>query len=217
MGLKWVTLNTDIKKGIKIMKKDNLLNLNREELIEELKKEYRPSYSPYYNDDSADKLLTTDDGAPMNESGFKFYDYTKFNHYYYFVSDIGRVALVKIEKLEDYKKIEDFELKKNDIESKKYEMWIIPRDSYTLCLDCEKFISDNSDFANCRFNSSTPIYTMVGRAWLKNEYNKAEELACDKEQIDLHHINGNNNDCSIQNLIYLPKSIHSEIHSKNQE
>ncbi len=193
------------------IKKENLIKLlnekNETELIEMLKKAYKNKEKvPYYNL-TEHKLLSKDNEIPMDETGFRFYDYTRKQRCYYYVSNIGRVLIIESEKeiKEEYKE---------DIFNFKH--WFVPRDSYTLCLDIESFkqiIKENNiaELDGYRFNSSTPVYNMVGSAWLKDEYEKVKKEYGDI-RIDLHHINGNNNDCSTQNLIYLPYNVHARAH-----
>ena len=96
-----------------------------------------------------------------------------------------------------------------------YDYRIIPQHKTTLCLDIDWFKEQekNADFAGYILNSSTPVYTMVGETWLAEEY-KDMSKAYPDQRIELHHIDGNNLNCNIDNLIYLPNHIHAVVHTK---
>lgn len=141
-----------------------------------------------------------------NEACFKYYNHSRRKNYYYFVSNIGRVLLINIEAENN---IEEMEIK----EFPKDKCWIIPQNTETLCLDIDWFKQKYEDFCGYILNSSTPVYTMVGEVWLADEYKKMNEAYPD-ERIELHHIDGNNLNCKIDNLIYIPNHIHAIVHTK---
>lgn len=157
------------------------------------------------------------------ENGFKFYQNTNYTNYYYFVSNLGRIILVRAD--------EEIlnELKNNEIsifeiltvgnpkyEDKNYNVyWFMPINHENLCIDIIKFIENNPIHSGCTFDSTTPVYKFVSNSWLQEEKEIAYKIANDKERIETHHISGYNNDCSVYNLIELPNSLHAKVHVHN--
>jgi len=60
----------------------------------------------------------------------------------------------------------------------------------------------------------TDVYTFVAEAFQQEFFAELEDLKkmFPAERLELHHINNNPNDNRLDNLIYLPKSIHMQAH-----
>jgi len=186
-----------LKYNLEILRNKDLL------LIEFLRKKYNKKLSNKPKNTIVDYL------KPDEE--IKYYYTSNCKDYHYFVSNYGNVFLVNISKdvLSD-------EIKEKIYTNKDFifEKYYIPQNYDTLCLDTEWCKSNYGKvFKEYKFNSSTPVYQMVGDTWLKDEYKIIKTIKFDDtERIELHHIDGNNYNCRADNLIYLPNRIHSRVH-----
>ncbi|MBO6088267.1 hypothetical protein J6P92_08000 [bacterium] len=184
--------------------KDLIKNKDTEKLKDELRNAY---YNPKINIENwEDKKLLP------NEKGFKFAGYTRRTKYYYFVSNIGRFLIVK---WNSKKELDINNVYKTEI-FEENKCWVIYQNPDTLCLDIARLKNTHKEHEGYVYNSSTPLYNFVGETWLQDEYVKAKSIAIDEnDRIELHHIDGNNLNCSCDNLIYIPNSIHACVHIKN--
>jgi len=190
------------------MNKKGLINLIKNKDTQKLKEELIKAYNnPKSNTDTEnweDETLLTD------EKGFKFAGYTKRSKYYYFVSNIGRFLIVK---WDSKKELNTNCTYKTEI-FKENKCWVIYQNS-DFCLDIERLQNTHKEHAGYVYNSSKPLYSFVGEAWLQAEKTEAESIAIDEnERIELHHIDGNNFNSDCDNLIYIPNSIHTRVHKK---
>ena len=131
------------------------------------------------------------------------------NTHYYYISNYGRV-LVAFDKDEKFKDIIKSEAELPTI------CEIIPVKNGYLAKE---------QFEGVALNTTTDVYNfMIEAGWLDNtedkkrakkivEYN-VENNIYSNDRIELHHIDNNPSNNYLDNLIWVPKSIHQTLHSK---
>ena len=89
-----------------------------------------------------------------------------------------------------------------------------------LVLCKEEFLKLNNDYeSNIQFDQTYKIYWLVADTWLKTEkenaYKQYEDLfKHTKGRLEIHHINNDACDNSVNNLLYLHSDIHHKIHNR---
>ena len=145
------------------------------------------------------------------EVGFKFAHCvgTWRTSYFYCTSNLGRVLIVNL-KDEKIKKVYESNLDtvlmfNKELNDKNCELIEI-KDGFIANKNINKF-GNMLDLTN-----EKNIYEFVrDSGWLENDDSKKIALKF-SDKIEIHHINNCPNDNRIDNLIYLPKSIHSYSH-----
>ena len=142
-----------------------------------------------------------------------------FKEYCYYISNLGRVMVVKDSNGEWENKVEI----KKDSNFSWNNCWIIPVKNGYL----ENTLIDNDK--NIALNTTTDVYNfMIEAGWLDEyeEDRKAKENAekivkhnidskeYSNDRIELHHIDNNPSNNNLKNLIWVPKSIHQTLHEK---
>ena len=136
-----------------------------------------------------------------------------FKRYYYYISNYGRVLIVDVEDNEPQKTL----MFDSNLSNEKCQLIPIQNgylDSKTkLKFDIPKLATE------------TDVYKFTVEAgWLDSGKDaEIKQLAqkivdsgmCQNDRLEVHHINNNPSDNSIENLIWLPRSIHQHLH--NQE
>lgn len=163
-----------------------LLHKNKDELIKELKKY------------SYDKKKYTE----SSEEYFKYaWKARACDGKSYYVSNHGHVILT--DKVADIEKIS-----KRYLDENKQRFWEIKTNNGYLTKETKK---DSPKLPkHWMVALHTDIYLFVKEAF-KDEFAdemKNLEKEFPNERLELHHINNNPNDNNLNNLIYLPKSIH---------
>ena len=145
--------------------------------------------------------------------------------YYYFVSNIGRVIVVKTNEASDEIKMGEKKTIKFDDSEKinKSNCWFIPIENGYLS---KSVLEESPD--QIKLTTTTDIYKfMIEAGWLDygDDYvdNKnCKELASkivdnnikngESDRLEVHHIDNNPSNNNIKNLIWVPQSIHKLLH-----
>ena len=184
--------------------------LSREEIMQQMEqkianieKDLSDCNTPKYWENTSTTFLD-------NEVFKQLHKIRNNNTHYYYISNYGRV-LVAFDKDGKFK----------DIIKSKAELPTI----------CEIIpVKKNGYLAKDKFegvdlNTTTDVYNfMIEAGWLDNtedkkrakkivEYN-VENNIYSNDRIELHHIDNNPSNNSLENLIWVPKSIHQTLHSK---
>lgn len=150
-----------------------------------------------------EELLT----KPKEKSFRLVYSVGSWKKFYYYISNCGRVIVVKTEEVP----------KKEITKLKGFEYCFIKiKNGYLNDGECS--------FPEVKLTNTTDIYKfMIEAGWLEEncgkenaekivEYNiKSGEYINDR--LEVHHIDNNPSNNSVNNLIWLPKSIHQRVHS----
>ena len=135
-----------------------------------------------------------------------------FKRYYYYISNLGNVLVFDAEE-KDAPIVLNVD---SDLQKEKYQ--IIPVQNGYL-----NTANINLKFDIPKLATETDVYTFTIEAgWLDiDEAAEIKKLAqkivksnYPNDRLEVHHINNNPSDNSIKNLIWLPKSIHQLIHTK---
>ena len=180
--------------------------LSREEIMQLMEQkivDLKPQsndYIPKYWEDTNKYFL---DG----ENKFKqLHNVRNFKEYCYYISNLGRVMVVKDSNGKWENKVEI----KKDSNFSWNNCWIIP---------VKKGYLENIEDLDIDLNTTTDVYNfMIEAGWLDDTPDKkmAEAIVNNNpnDRIELHHIDNNPSNNCLDNLIWVPKSIHQKLHSK---
>lgn len=184
----------------------------REEIMQEMEQKIKDLKSQKHNANIEKDLSDCNTPKYWENTSTTFLDKEEFkqlhkirnnNTHYYYISNYGRV-LVAFDKDGKFK----------DIIKSKAELPTI----------CEIIPVKNGYLAKDKFegvdlNTTTDVYNfMIEAGWLDNTEDKkrAERIVeyNSNDRIELHHIDNNPSNNYLDNLIWVPKSIHQTLHSK---